>query len=164
MHILLSQDQNDYTTWETRYVLLLWLSMLVMVPFDLTTIDSTLGNDNYRNEDEGLIQGMVSLCKHYLGDPGPTRDAAAVCLSKLLTRPDMEAKYLTEFLQWSNSVISGAVQAGISLAWGPSTSHMTVGGSGTIVGSNIRHNSVNVGASVPGGPGRRSGSGRSSTL
>ena len=32
MHILLSQDQNDYTTWETRYVLLLWLSMLVMVP------------------------------------------------------------------------------------------------------------------------------------
>ncbi len=155
MHILLSQDQNDYTTWETRYVLLLWLSMLVMVPFDLTTIDSTLGNDNYRNEDEGLIQGMVSLCKHYLGDPGPTRDAAAVCLSKLLTRPDMEAKYLTEFLQWSNSVISGAVQAGISLAWGPSTSHMTVGGSGTIVGSNIRHNSVNVGASVPGGPGRR---------
>ena len=153
MHILLSQDQNDYTTWETRYVLLLWLSMLVMVPFDLTTIDSSLGNDD-NNEEQSLIHGMVSLCKHYLGDPGPTRDAAAVCLSKLLTRPDMEGKYLTEFLEWSNSVISGAVQAGISLAWGPSTNHMAVGGAGTVVG-NIRHQSVSLGASVPGGPGRR---------
>ena len=64
--------------------------------FDLTTIDSSLGNDN-NNEEQSLIHGMVSLCKHYLGDPGPTRDAAAVCLSKLLTRPDMEGKYLTEF-------------------------------------------------------------------
>ena len=31
-------------TWETRYVLLLWLSMLVIVPFDLSTIDSMLSS------------------------------------------------------------------------------------------------------------------------
>ena len=100
MHILLSQDQNDYTTWETRYVLLLWLSMLVMVPFDLTTIDSSLGNDLENSAEEGLIQGMVSLCKHYLGDPGPTRDAAAVCLSKLLTnKPNLTSNTFT----WANS-------------------------------------------------------------
>lgn len=31
-------------TWETRYVLLLWLSILVIVPFDLSTIDSMLSS------------------------------------------------------------------------------------------------------------------------
>ena len=30
-------------SWESRYVLLLWLSMIVIVPFDLTSVDSSLG-------------------------------------------------------------------------------------------------------------------------
>jgi hypothetical protein len=40
LQLLLSQDRSDHMTWETRYVLFLWLSILVLVPFDLATADS----------------------------------------------------------------------------------------------------------------------------
>lgn len=31
---------QDTTNWEVPYILVLWLSIVVLVPFDLTTIDS----------------------------------------------------------------------------------------------------------------------------
>ena len=35
---------EDGGLWETRCVLLLWLALLVLVPFDLASIDSSLTN------------------------------------------------------------------------------------------------------------------------
>lgn len=55
---------------EIRYSLLLWLSVLALIPFDLDTVDSS------RNET--LVYTLIEQCKHYLEDSGPTRDAAAV--------------------------------------------------------------------------------------
>ena len=34
-----------FQTWETRYVLLLWLSMVCMIPFDLARLDSNLRDE-----------------------------------------------------------------------------------------------------------------------
>lgn len=34
--------------WETRYVLLVWLSLMCMIPFDLRSIDSNASKDNDR--------------------------------------------------------------------------------------------------------------------
>ena len=34
-----SENLLDYESWELRYVLLLWLSMLVLLPFDFKVID-----------------------------------------------------------------------------------------------------------------------------
>ncbi|UIZ27599.1 hypothetical protein KXD40_005842 [Peronospora effusa] len=98
LQLLQSQDRADYSMWETRYVLLLWLSMLCLVPFDLNTIDSSTSNDST----ETIVSNIVTLCKDYLSDPGATQIAAAVCLSRLLSRPDMEQQYLMQFLHWSN--------------------------------------------------------------
>jgi hypothetical protein len=39
-------------------------------------------------------------------DSGPTRDAAAVCLSSLLTRPDMDESYFLEFVAWAGALLS----------------------------------------------------------
>lgn len=37
----LSRERNDYSgNWESRYVILLWLGVIAMVPFDLNIIDS----------------------------------------------------------------------------------------------------------------------------
>jgi len=52
--LLLRQNTHDCTTWHTRYGVLLWLSILVLIPFDLTSIDSTLtlssnSNSNHKN-------------------------------------------------------------------------------------------------------------------
>jgi hypothetical protein len=40
LQMLVSQSRDAHESWETRYVLFLWLSILVLVPFDLHTADS----------------------------------------------------------------------------------------------------------------------------
>lgn len=68
-----------------RYVLLLWLGALSLCPFDLSSADSSI----LAVGDEGpkpLVLAIVEACGMYLSDAGATRDAAAMCLAKLLTR------------------------------------------------------------------------------
>ena len=108
-HLLQAQDTDDHETWHVRYSLLLWMSIIVIVPFDLQTIDSSVGSST---EGPSLVDRIISVCKMYLRDSGPARNAAALCLSKLLTRPDMEARHLTEFLVWANSVVAASVDDG----------------------------------------------------
>ncbi|ETM99131.1 hypothetical protein PPTG_18987 [Phytophthora nicotianae INRA-310] len=111
LQLLQSQDRTDHSAWETRYVLLLWLSMLCLVPFDLNTIDSSSpGAIEHGNGTISLVSNIVTLCKDYLSDPGATQVAAAVCLSRLLSRPDMEQLYLTQFLNWANRELITAVE------------------------------------------------------
>ncbi|TDH67775.1 uncharacterized protein CCR75_006565 [Bremia lactucae] len=109
VQLLQSQDRSDYSTWEMRYVLLLWLSMLCLVPFHLTTIDSSFTSDNTTGTIL-LVSNIITLCKGYLCDPGATQVAAAVCLSRLLSRPDMEQQYLIQFLHWANRELIRAAE------------------------------------------------------
>ena len=37
---------QEETPWEIPYILVLWLSIIVLVPFDLTTIDSQKNQEN----------------------------------------------------------------------------------------------------------------------
>ncbi|KAL4175352.1 hypothetical protein KRP22_000320 [Phytophthora ramorum] len=109
LQLLQSQDRTDHSAWETRYVLLLWISMLCLVPFDLNTIDSSSPSAaDSANGTISIVSNIVTLCKDYLSDPGATQVAAAVCLSRLLSRPDMEQHYLTQFLNWANRELMAA--------------------------------------------------------
>ena len=104
---LQSQDQKDYETWETRYVLLLWMSIVILIPFDLASVDSSAN--------EILVQSLISLCKKYLSDAGPTRDMAAVLLSKLFSRKDT-IKHLQEYISWAIDTLNNCdsfLQTGI---------------------------------------------------
>ena len=40
MIFLANQINSDKDSWETKYFLLHWLSMIILVPFDLSSIDS----------------------------------------------------------------------------------------------------------------------------
>ena len=111
LHALYSQDRGDHKTWETRYTLLLWLGMLVLIPFDIYTIDSsavaTAGalEPASDHESKSLVGSIITLCESYLHDTGPTREAAAICLVSLLTRPDMESSHLNRFMEWARVLI-----------------------------------------------------------
>ena len=77
------------TAWETRAVLILWLSILVLIPFDLVTVDS-LARECDDAEAPPVVMRILRLCQdRYLSDPGIVRDRAATLLARLLTRPDM---------------------------------------------------------------------------
>lgn len=40
IYFLVVKRSVDIVVWETKYTLLLWLAIIVLVPFDLVTIDS----------------------------------------------------------------------------------------------------------------------------
>ena len=76
------------------YVLVLWLSIIVLVPFDLTSIDSL------KNEKEILVKRIINLGRGYLLDGGKIRDGSTIMLAKLITRPDVVRQgNLDEFMK-----------------------------------------------------------------
>lgn len=68
--------------WALRYVMMLWLSLVVMIPFDLAQFDdeSKFGH---------TARSLESVGKLYLGKAGLERDGAALLLSRLYMRKDM---------------------------------------------------------------------------
>ena len=95
------------TAWETRAVLILWLSILVLIPFDLVTVDSLAG-DADDAEAPPVVMRILRLCQdRYLSDPGIVRERAATLLARLLTRPDMP-RALASFLDWATEALAKA--------------------------------------------------------
>ncbi|XP_062507532.1 tubulin-specific chaperone D-like [Corticium candelabrum] len=98
LSLLQQQDDSDCQTWETRYMLLLWLSLLAMVPFDMVRFDGS-GTDG-RCQRAPVVDRMLELAKRYLQVTDKSRDAAALLLAKFVTRPDMSRRRLPEVLNW----------------------------------------------------------------
>ncbi|KAI7830495.1 tubulin folding cofactor D C terminal-domain-containing protein [Gamsiella multidivaricata] len=93
------------TPWETRYVLLIWLSLMCMIPFDLKSIDSQASKASDRIP---LVDQMIETAKTYLDRAGKDRDAASLFLARLLTRKDTCDLYLPEFVDWAKSALSSS--------------------------------------------------------
>ena len=75
---------QDTSIWEIPYILVLWLSIIVLVPFDLTTIDS-----GQQKNQEILVKRIMNIGRQYTEHSGKLRDGSAILLSKLITRPDV---------------------------------------------------------------------------
>ncbi|KAF9765274.1 hypothetical protein IL306_002448 [Fusarium sp. DS 682] len=98
-------------SWEERYVVLLWLSHLLLAPFDLSTISSVDLQDVTAPEIPDLVWPkdlpaitvrMIPLAIKYLGTPGKERDAAKALLVRMSIRRDMQQLGVLESLiSWS---------------------------------------------------------------
>ena len=73
MAVLMSSSQM----WETRYMLLLWLSFLLMVPFDLSRMDGSNKGCGH-----GTLERVFEVAKLYVGVRDKCRDAAAILLAR----------------------------------------------------------------------------------
>jgi hypothetical protein len=93
------QDPSDVNTWETRYILLLWLSIIVIIPFNLSLLDG--GHSNNRT-----IDVILAIGKMYLNATDKSQDAAVLLCSKFLSRPDVQKLKLVEFLEWARGVLA----------------------------------------------------------
>lgn len=118
--------------WEAQYVMLMWLSLLAMIPFDLAIIDSSLGSQHPSSSISGtataatasgtptagkvittaaippLAAQIMALCRGFLSSPGATREMAAVLAGRMVTRPDMHAA-LSEFVTWGVAAMKAAI-------------------------------------------------------
>ncbi|PCH40083.1 ARM repeat-containing protein [Wolfiporia cocos MD-104 SS10] len=79
--------------WALRYVVLLWLSLICMIPFDLEQFDE-------RDSVGETAAKLESLGKVYLSKAGLEKEGAAILLSRLYTRKDTSDR-LNSFLEWS---------------------------------------------------------------
>ena len=101
-------------------MLLLWLCILCLIPFDICSMDSTLHSftttdilpGNGDEKSSALVLEIIEISKKYLSDPGPIRESASACLSSLLTRPDMENLLLAQFFDYSCQTLSSWTEKG----------------------------------------------------
>ncbi|KAJ1816291.1 hypothetical protein LPJ75_002077 [Coemansia sp. RSA 2598] len=105
--------------WTTRYMLLIWMSLLAMIPFDMESIDS--GNldlpslDGSQSQSQSaissnaLVDRWIELGKFYLRRPACEMEGAAVMLSRLLSRKDTATAKQPAFIDWAIGEIRNAI-------------------------------------------------------
>ncbi|XP_039246286.1 tubulin-specific chaperone D isoform X2 [Pipra filicauda] len=105
LDMLAEQNPRDSETWETRYMLLLWLSMICLIPFDLARFDGNLVSEGGKAR-QPTMDRILEIAKCYLVVSDKARDAAAVLVSKFIVRPDVRQSRMAEFLDWVLSMLS----------------------------------------------------------
>ena len=107
----LPDTYHDLMIWEERYVMLVWLSHLLLTPFDLESISSLEATD-VRNgicpypisPDSPPVVRMIADCGKHLNCTGRERETARLMLVRLALRPDMRKFHLLKsFMTWSLS-------------------------------------------------------------
>jgi hypothetical protein len=86
--VLASLEYSSELKWETRFILLVWLSLLCRVPFDLNRVGS--GTSLFTK----LFETGFKFCAY----SGKEREGAAELLGRLFTRKDTIHEHLRDFL------------------------------------------------------------------
>nr|XP_019591063.1 PREDICTED: tubulin-specific chaperone D [Rhinolophus sinicus] len=94
------QNPRDHETWETRYMLLLWLSVACLIPFDFSRLDGNLVTQPGQTR-VSIMDRILQIAESYLVVSDKARDAAAILVSKFVTRLDVKEKKMAGFLDWS---------------------------------------------------------------
>ncbi|KAK9710946.1 Tubulin folding cofactor D C terminal [Popillia japonica] len=115
LQLLESQDAEDSDTWTTRYVLLLWLSIIVMIPFHMSRLDGFDSTES--NKNKTVMWRVLDVCKIYAIVSDKCRDAAAYLVSKFLTRNDVKEQHLKPFFDWASELSSNS-EASVFIKYG----------------------------------------------
>ncbi|XP_064631800.1 tubulin-specific chaperone D-like isoform X2 [Lineus longissimus] len=107
LELLAKQDVNNFGAWETRYMLLLWLSIVSMIPFDMVRLDSNAKSESGEVVREPIMDRIFNAGKMYLFAFDKSRDAAAYLVAKFLTRPDVKKMKMASFMDWAKEKIDG---------------------------------------------------------
>jgi len=96
-----SDDGSVKSAWQVPYVLLLWLSHLLLTPFDLASISdphfNLQGVDPPKNLPSSAARAL-RVGMMYLPSSTKAQDAAAAMLVRLMTRPDMQKLQLADVI------------------------------------------------------------------
>ncbi|EFX63116.1 LOW QUALITY PROTEIN: hypothetical protein DAPPUDRAFT_269046 [Daphnia pulex] len=98
LHYLENQDPGVQLKWEIHYGLLLWLSIVVKIPFHLQRFDTSTS--------EPIMERILNVCKKYLAGTTKAQDMAFYVSAIYLTRPDVKDSYLPGFINWAHEVLT----------------------------------------------------------
>ncbi|PNF44134.1 Tubulin-specific chaperone D [Cryptotermes secundus] len=106
LQLLENQEPSDVKTWETRCVLLVWLSIIVMMPVHMSRLDSFKPEDRRRDEGRKTVMERILIaCKTYAFS-NDQFGVAAFLSSHFLTRSDVKETHLPVFLDWACNIVS----------------------------------------------------------
>lgn len=101
--------------WEERYIMLLWLSHLMLIPFPLVTVSSKgPADDSPANvlqiamspETPVISRRIAQICACHLSAASREREAARRLLVRLALRPDMrDCSLLESLIRWAVSFL-----------------------------------------------------------
>lgn len=91
--------ERDIVLRPTTYMLLLWLGVLSMVPFQLSRLDS--GDSGVKP----VAQRIYEVMKANLTAVGKANDASSFLSAHFITRPDIKDLYFDDFVVWLQNQI-----------------------------------------------------------
>ncbi|XP_059617453.1 tubulin-specific chaperone D [Phlebotomus argentipes] len=96
LNLLEKQRLEDAENWESRYMLLLWLSILVLNPFHMSRLDAYSSGGDFLPKMERIFRQCQMNC-----DSNDTSAGVAAFLSaRYLVRSDVKDTYLPRFFDW----------------------------------------------------------------
>lgn len=98
LNLLERQETDAAETWETRYMLLLWMSILVLNPFHFSRLDAVEAGDNATLS---KMERIFRICKNNCRGNDPCSAVAAFLSAKFLVRNEIKDIYLSTFFDWS---------------------------------------------------------------
>lgn len=104
-----NQNISDSENWETRYMLILWMSILVLNPFDMVKLDGFSSSNQI--EEITKMERVYNLCKINCGNNDTCSTVGANLCSKYLIRNDVKDVYLSKFFSWVMEENQSATQS-----------------------------------------------------
>ncbi|XP_075153533.1 tubulin folding cofactor D [Haematobia irritans] len=106
LDLLEKQNPKEFKNWETRYMLLLWMSILVLNPFHMSRLDA-YAVDGSSNElitnhiqSKTKMERIFDLCKLYTSSNDTCSNMSAYLAAKYFIRADIKDLYLERFFDW----------------------------------------------------------------
>lgn len=101
------QPMNNSDEWETRFMLLLWLSILVLNPFHMSRLDAyvnandeNVSGNHVGDGEQSKMERIFNLCKLNTQNNDSCAGVASYLASKYLIRVDIKDLYLPKFIDW----------------------------------------------------------------
>ncbi|KAK4900625.1 hypothetical protein LTR27_002341 [Elasticomyces elasticus] len=122
----ISASTDDESKWQVPKILLLWLSHLLLTPFDLASISGSGPHESavleipLPVELPSIATRCIRIGMHYLPVSTKSQDAAAAMLVRLVIRPDMQHMGTGDVLaEYALQVVGEANQTSIYARLGP---------------------------------------------
>lgn len=102
LDLLERQDRNDSENWETRYMLIVWMSILVLNPFHMSRLDAfpNLSETKGLDQPKSKMERIFDLCKEYAELNDTCSSVAAFLAAKYFIRADIKDIFLEKYLNW----------------------------------------------------------------
>ncbi|XP_014222529.1 tubulin-specific chaperone D [Trichogramma pretiosum] len=98
LEMLEKQNMDDKENWQTRYVLLIWLSIISKIPFAMSRLETS-----EIKPEQTVTMRVLDICKKYCSSKDACSIAGIYLLANFLTRSDVKEKHLDDMIMWSLS-------------------------------------------------------------